>query len=130
SVGADLSYTLDLLGGTRRQVESLAAQAHAQRFASAAAYVGLTANVVRTAISVAALTGQVRATEAIVGDESEALGILRKQLAAGQIADVDVIAQQAALAQSQQALSDLRKQLALTRNLLANLCGDTDTRAL
>jgi outer membrane protein TolC len=48
---ANVSYTLDVFGGIRRQVESLDAQAEYEKFALEAAYLSLTANVVTAAIT-------------------------------------------------------------------------------
>lgn len=61
-----VSYTADVFGVNRRQVESLSAQAEAQRFQLEAAYVSLTTNVVAAAIQEASLRAQIDATEAIV----------------------------------------------------------------
>src|SRR5262249_21044106 len=46
-----VSYTPDVFGGARRQVESLIGQAEVQRFQREAAYVTLTSNVVAAAIA-------------------------------------------------------------------------------
>ena len=118
-----VSYVPDVFGGTRRQLESLAAQGDAQRFQLAATYVTLTANIVAAAVQEASLRAQIAATEDIVGIESELLALLRRQSALGQIAQADVVAQQAALAQTEQSLYPLRKQLAQERDLLAALVG-------
>ncbi|MGL5742681.1 MAG: hypothetical protein ACRCXC_09115 [Legionella sp.] len=50
-----LSYTPDVFGGTRRQLESLVAEAAAQRYQLEATYLTLTTNVVSAAIQEAAL---------------------------------------------------------------------------
>ncbi len=118
-----VSYTLDIWGATRRQVESLDAAAEDERFQLEAAYLTLTANVVTASVQEASLRGQIAATEEIVAAEQESLGLLRKQYALGQVAGVDVAAQEAALAQAQATLPSLRKQLAQQRDLLAALAG-------
>jgi outer membrane protein TolC len=56
----------DVFGGTRRQVEALAAQEEAQRFELEAAYLTLTANLVAAAVTEAALRGQIAATGEVV----------------------------------------------------------------
>jgi NodT family efflux transporter outer membrane factor (OMF) lipoprotein len=118
-----VAYTLDVFGGTRRQVESLAAQADSQRFQVEAAYLTLTSNVVASAIQEAALRGQIATTRRIVEIQTHALELLRRQLALGQVATADVVAQEAALAQTQATLPPLEKQLAQQRDLLARLIG-------
>ena len=118
-----VSYAPDVFGGTRRQVESLAAMAEFQRFQLEAAYLTLTSNVVAAAVQEASLRGQIAATEEIVKIETEALAILQKQLALGQVAGADVAAVEATLAQAQATLPPLQKQLAVQRDLLTALIG-------
>ncbi|MBV9861975.1 MAG: efflux transporter outer membrane subunit [Alphaproteobacteria bacterium] len=118
-----VSYTPDVFGGTRRQVEALLAQEDVQRFQLEATYLTLTSNLVAAAVQEAALRGQIAANNDIVKAETEALAIFRKQLALGNIAGADVAAQEAALAQAQAALPPLQKQLAQQRNLIAALIG-------
>jgi NodT family efflux transporter outer membrane factor (OMF) lipoprotein len=118
-----VSYSPDVFGGTRRQVESLVATAEFQRFQLEAAYLTLTSNVVAAAVQEASLRGQIAATEEIIRIETEALAILQKQLALGQVAGGDVAAVEATLAQAQATLPPLQKQLALQRDLLTALIG-------
>lgn len=118
-----VSYVPDLFGGTRRQVESLKAQAESQRFQVEATYLTLVSNVVAAAVEEAALRGEIAATRRIIEIQSQSLDLLRRQYALGQIADADVAAQEATLAQSQATLPPLEKQLAQQRDLLARLVG-------
>src|SRR5262249_17257839 len=69
------------------------------------------------------LRGQIAATEEIIKVETQALDILRKQFALGQVAGADVAAVEATLAQAQATLPPLRKQLAVQRDLLTALIG-------
>jgi NodT family efflux transporter outer membrane factor (OMF) lipoprotein len=118
-----VSYTPDVFGGTRRQVESLIGQAEVQRFQREAAYVTLTSNVVAAAITEAALRAQIAATQEIIAISSSSLQIVRRQFELGAVAGIDLAAQEAALAQVQQTLPGLRKQLEQNRNLLMVLTG-------
>jgi NodT family efflux transporter outer membrane factor (OMF) lipoprotein len=118
-----VGYSPDVFGGTRRQVESLEAQAEFQRFELEAARLSLAANVVAAAVQEAAIRGQIAAMEKIVACNTEMLGLARRQLASGAIAEAGVVAQEAALEQARAALPPLRKQLAQTRNLLTALAG-------
>ncbi len=117
------SWTLDIWGGNRRAVESLQAQADAQRFQLQSTYLALTANVVNAAVQEASLRAQIDATKDIIKAEQDSLDILRHQFALGQIAGVDVAAQEAALAQAQQTMPTLEKQLSQQRDLLIALAG-------
>lgn len=119
-----VSYVLDVFGGNRRQVESSAAQADYQRYELEATYLTLCSNVVAAAIQEASLRAQIDATEEIVRIESEVLLRMRKQLELGSIAEGDVVAQRAALAQAEAMLPGLHKQLASQRTLLSALAGD------
>jgi NodT family efflux transporter outer membrane factor (OMF) lipoprotein len=117
------SYTPDIFGANRRQVESLVAQADQQRFQLEAAYLTLTTSLVTACINEASLRGQIESTRQIISLESELLGVLNRQYALGQIAQVDVLAQQAALAQAQAILPPLQKQLDQQRDAMATLLG-------
>ncbi|MBS0517820.1 MAG: efflux transporter outer membrane subunit [Proteobacteria bacterium] len=121
----NVSYTLDLWGGTRRAAESLDAQAEAQCFLLEATYLTLSSNVVVTAVTEASLRGQIAATERTVEIQRQTLGLLQRRLAIGQAAVADVATQQAALAQSEATLPPLRNQLSQQRHLLAQLTGRT-----
>jgi NodT family efflux transporter outer membrane factor (OMF) lipoprotein len=118
-----VSYIPDIFGANRRQVESLAAQAEASRFQLDATYLTLTANVVTAAIQEAGFAAQITATERVISLEGESLSILKRELDLGSIAEVDVYAQEAALAQLQATLPPLRRQLETTRDQLAALTG-------
>lgn len=122
-----ISYVPDVFGGTRRQVEALTAQEEAQRFQLEAAYLTLSANVVAAAVTEAALRGQIAAMEEIVRIQRESLDILRRQQGLGQVAGMEIAAQEAALAQAEVAVPPLRKQLGQQRNLIAVLAGSFPT---
>jgi NodT family efflux transporter outer membrane factor (OMF) lipoprotein len=118
-----VSYVPDVFGLNRRTVESLQAQADAQRFQLEAAYLSLSSNVVAAALQEASLRAQIDAVKLIIGVNTKATEILRRQFALGQVSGLDVAAQEAALAQAQQALPPLQKQLEQTRDLLKALTG-------
>ena len=119
----NVSYTPDVFGGTRRSIEALAAQADQQRFQLEATYLTLTSNLAGAAVQEASLRSQIAATQRIIKIETDVLELLRRQRALGQVAEADVAAQEAALAQVQQTLPLLQKQLAQQRDLLAALSG-------
>ena len=121
----NISYALDVFGGTRRAAESLDAQAESQCFLLEAAYLTLASNVVVAAITEAALRGQVAAAERTIEIQRQTLGLLQRRLALGQSAVADVATQQAALAQAEAQLPPLRNQLSQQRHLLSTLVGQT-----
>jgi NodT family efflux transporter outer membrane factor (OMF) lipoprotein len=118
-----ISYNPDVFGLNRRQVESLVAQAQSQRYQLEATYLTLTANLVAAAITEASLRAQISATEQIIKIESGLRDIMRKQMALGQIAQIDELAQDAALAQAEATLPPLHKQLEQQRDLITALSG-------
>jgi NodT family efflux transporter outer membrane factor (OMF) lipoprotein len=118
-----VTYVPDVFGANRRQVESLAALAEAAAFQLDATYLTLTANVVTTAIQESGLRAQIAATERVIALEREALSVMRRELELGAIAEGDVFAQEAALAQLETTLPPLRRQLQMSRDSLAVLTG-------
>jgi NodT family efflux transporter outer membrane factor (OMF) lipoprotein len=118
-----VSFVPDLFGGNRRQVESLQALAEANRYEYDAAYLTLVANVVSTAIQQAGLRAQIEATQQVISLERESLGVMRKELELGAIAEADVLAQDAALAQIEATLPALQKSLDQQHDMLAVLTG-------
>jgi NodT family efflux transporter outer membrane factor (OMF) lipoprotein len=118
-----VSYAPDVFGGTRRQIESLRAQAEYQRFELEATYLTLTSNIVVAAVNEASLRGQITATEQIIKAEGDQLDVVQHQLDAGGASRADLLSQQATLAQSRATLPPLRKQLAQQRDQLAALVG-------
>ena len=124
-----VAYTPDLFGGIRRQTETVAAQAEAQRFETEAAYLTLTSNLAAAAIQEASLRGQIAATERIIALNRDVLGLLQQQKAAGQISGADVAAQEALLAQAEQGLPPLQKQLAQQVDMIAALTGRLPSEA-
>ncbi|MGH6848387.1 MAG: hypothetical protein ACREC0_13410 [Methylocella sp.] len=119
----DVSYTPDVFGLVRREVETDEALAGVQQFQVEATYLTLTSNVVAAAIQEASLRGQIAATKKIIAIETDLLRLLRVQKKFGQVAEADVALQEAALAQAEETLPPLQKQLAQQRNLLTALAG-------
>jgi NodT family efflux transporter outer membrane factor (OMF) lipoprotein len=117
------TWTLDLWGANRRQVEALRAEAEAQRYQLEATYVALTANVVAAAVQEASLRDQIAVTNQMLAAERQVLAIEQHQKELGQIAGADIAAQEVAVAQTEQTLPPLQKQLAQTRDLLTALAG-------
>ncbi len=118
-----VSFTPDVFGANRRQVESLAAQADYQRFQLEATYLTLASNVVAAAIQEASLRAQIASTRSIIDIETRMLDITRNRLALGYVCGLDVAAQESALAQARQALPPLQMQLAQVRDQLKALTG-------
>lgn len=123
TAGVNVSFAPDVFGGTRRQIESLAAQAEYQRFQLEATYLTLTSNLVVVAVQEASLRGQIQATRDIIAVERQQLGVVQRQFALGGAAKSDVLSQQATLTATEATLPPLQKQLAQTRDQLTALLG-------
>ncbi|WP_207000558.1 efflux transporter outer membrane subunit [Trinickia mobilis] len=118
-----VTYLLDVWGGARRQIESLAAQAEYERFELEASYLALTSNVATAAVEEASLRAQIAATQEIIDIETQQLAGLKRQFAIGAAANTAVLAQAATLAQARAQLPPLQKQLAQTRDQLTAYLG-------
>ena len=119
-----VGFVPDVFGSNRRQVESLAAQTDAQRFALEATYITLASNVAAAAIQEASLRAQIQATGEIIAADDKSLRILRDQFRLGQAMRIDVAAEETALAQAKATLPPLQLQFEQTRDLIRALVGN------
>ena len=119
----EVSYVLDVFGGTRRAVEQAAAQAEAQRFQYEAARQALIANVVAGAVQEAALRRQLEAAQDQASALRDILAFTRRQAELGALGQADVAAAETTLAQADQAVPPLRKALEQQKTALAVLLG-------
>jgi NodT family efflux transporter outer membrane factor (OMF) lipoprotein len=123
NASVSVTYTLDVFGGIRRQIEAYRAQEDYQRFQLEATYLALTANVVTAAVQEASLCGQVAATLELIKDQRDQLTIVRNEFKLGGASQADVLAQETLVAQTEATLPPLRKQLEIERDLLRLLTG-------
>ena len=121
SVG--VSYTLDLFGSTRRELEALQAGVDYQRYELEAARLMLAGNVVTAAIREASLREQIAATQEIVELQERQLAITERLVNLGTAAQADAVAQRLDLAQIRAVLPDLQRQLEQVRHRLAVYIG-------
>jgi NodT family efflux transporter outer membrane factor (OMF) lipoprotein len=118
-----VSYTPDVFGGIRRNVESLQAQSDNQRFQLEATYLTLTANITLAAVQEASLRGQIDVTRDLIRIARQILEKMKLQLDKGAISEADIQPQIAALAQIEQTLPALERQLEQQRHLISALSG-------
>jgi len=123
NAGVAASYTLDVFGSTRRQIEASRAQVESQRFQLESTYLNLVTNILTTAIQLASIHDQIAATQQIIRDEQQELSILNEQLQMGAIAKGDLLTQQAQLLATKASLPALEKQEAQLRHSLSYLSG-------
>lgn len=124
NASVNVSYLLDVWGGTRRNIESLCALVDYQRFVLESAYLSLTANIITTAITEASIRAQIEATVEIIQLQEETLKIVKSQFTLGGVSNADVLSQETLLAQTRATLPTLETNLAKTRHALAVLVGD------
>jgi NodT family efflux transporter outer membrane factor (OMF) lipoprotein len=123
SVGLDLSYTLDIVGGNRRELEGVRAAIDYQRFQVEATWLSLTSSVVATAIQEASLRAQLQVTRDVVDNDTKSLKVIAAQVRLGALARGALLQQQTLIAQQQAQIPPLEKALAQTRHQLAVLAG-------
>lgn len=121
SVG--VSYTLDLFGRNRRELEGLAASVDYERFELEAARLMLAGNVVAAAIEEASLRQQLEATEEAIALQTRQLGILEQLEQLGAVPRLDVVMQSGELARTRSTLPVLEQQVERMRHRLAVLLG-------
>jgi NodT family efflux transporter outer membrane factor (OMF) lipoprotein len=126
----NISYTLDVWGGARRQIEALQGQVDYQGFTLEAAHITLVANIATTAITEASLRAQIAATHELIRLETRQVSILQKQFELGAVSRVDVLTLQTQLEQLRATLPPLEQNLAKTRHSLAVLTGDIPSESL
>src|SRR5262249_30662882 len=119
-----VSYTLDLFGKTRRELEALQAASAYQGFELEGARLMLAGNVVTAAIRLAGLTDEIAETEAVVALMEKRLAIVVRMEQLGGVARVDVAAQGAEVARTRATLPPLRARLEETRHRLAVYLGE------
>ena len=123
NASVSVTYTLDIFGASRRQIEALSAQVDYEKFQYEAAYLTLTANLATTAIQEASLRAQIAATNDVIAAEEQQLDLVQKQFELGAVSKASVLTQQSELAKTRATLPALTKQLSINRHALAALTG-------
>src|SRR5262249_44971361 len=121
SVG--VSYTLDLFGANRRELEGLQACVDYQRYELEAARLMLPRNVVPGALREPSPRDQVAPTQEIRERQEPQLAITERLVTLGPPAQADAVAQRLDLSQIRALLPDLQRQLEQVRHRLAVYIG-------
>lgn len=121
SVG--VHYNLDLAGGNRRTLESLAARIDYQRYQLAGARLTLVSNIVITAVTQARFLAQIQATESILNAQEGQLRLTGERVRLGQAASDEMHPLQTQVEQTRADIPLLRNQLQQSQHLLAVLAG-------
>lgn len=130
NASVSVSYSLDIFGGLRRELEALQAEVDYRGFQLQGTYLALTSNIVTAAVKEASLRSQIRSTHEILSIQEKELDLVERQFEIGSASRSAVLAQQTQLAETRAALPPLEKELALTRHRLAALSGATPGEAV
>ena len=118
-----VSYTFDIFGGERRELERLRAQVEQQNFLLEGSYLTLTANVAAAAVQLASVREQIAVTREIIALEQKQLDLIQRQYAIGIRTHADVLQQLSNLASVRASLPPLQQQRAVAAHELAVLTG-------
>lgn len=124
NASVDVSYSLDLFGGARREAEALRAQIDYQRFQLLAAHLTLTSNIVTTTMTIALAREQIKATEQLIRTQENELNLVEKQFRLGATSQADVLSQRTQLAQTRATLPAYQLKFSQNRHALAVLIGE------
>ena len=120
-----VSYTLDVFGGERRNVESLEAQKDLQRYTEQGTYLTLTGNIINAVIAKAAYQAEVETTEQWLALMQKQIKLTETQVSAGTVSYQAVVSLRSQLALVAATLPALKQKLNQTEHLQANLVGLT-----
>ena len=123
SLGARVSYDLDLFGGGRRQVEEAGARTERAARMADAAYLTLSGSVALQAMRIAGLRDEIKAIEAIAEDDRTLLGLAHRALDLGGIPRTTLTGVEVQLAEDEAILPPLRREYEIARHRLALLVG-------
>ncbi len=123
SIGAAASYSPDIFGGVRRNVEQQQALAEYQNDQLAAAYLTLTGDVVDQVLTIASTRLQISTTYDLIAIDQKNLALSQREFAVGVGTRADVLTADAQLAADQTQLPALQKQLDQAYDELAVLAG-------
>jgi NodT family efflux transporter outer membrane factor (OMF) lipoprotein len=123
SAGAEVSYDLDVFGGTRSRVEQAAAAAQYQSTQLAAVALVVSGNVAIQALQIATVRAQIRVADQIVSDDEHMLSLIRAARELGAVSEIDVLSAQSQLDHDRTLLPPLRQQVSEAQDTLADLIG-------
>jgi NodT family efflux transporter outer membrane factor (OMF) lipoprotein len=123
TLGAGVSYDLDLFGRNRRALEQAAAQAEAQQRATEAAHLIIAGRVVTQVLAIAALNDTIATQRQLLSEDERNVSLTQSRQNAGAGTMVEVLSAQGQLSGDRASLPGLEQQLAEGRAMLAVLLG-------
>lgn len=125
TLGAGVTYDLDLFGANRRALEQAGAEAEAQARQLEAARLVIAGRVVMQVLAIAALNDRIATEQALIAEDARTLSLTDKRRKAGVGTLVEVLSAEGQLAADRANLPALEQQLAEARAMLAVLLGIT-----
>jgi NodT family efflux transporter outer membrane factor (OMF) lipoprotein len=125
TLGATVSYLLDVAGGARRTVEALGARADVQRYQLSATWLALSGNIFNAYVARAGYAAQIEAIRALLARMAEQRDIAITQYRAGTASYANVLAIDSQMASSEATLPLLEQRDRQAAHLLATLVGST-----
>lgn len=123
SGAVNVSYTLDVFGASKRELEGLRAAVDYQRYQVDATYITLSSNVVVSAITQASARAQLKATNEVLDSQEKELKVIEKQFNFGAIPRTTLLTQRNQVAQTRATIPALEKALAQATHQLSVLIG-------
>jgi NodT family efflux transporter outer membrane factor (OMF) lipoprotein len=123
TMGLAASYSLDVFGGIRRNIEQQSALAEYQHYQLAAAYLTLTGDVVSEALTIASTRLQIATTEDLIASDRKNLALTQREFDVGVATRADVLTADSQLAADLTQVPTLRKQLEQAYDALTVLMG-------
>ena len=123
AAGVQVSYDLDVFGGTRRLVESAVASARYESMQRDAAALSVSGNVVLQALQIASMRAQIRVVEQIVADDEHLLKLVRALHDEGVVSRTDLLIAVSQTDHDRTLLPPLRQELCAARDALSILVG-------
>jgi NodT family efflux transporter outer membrane factor (OMF) lipoprotein len=123
AAGAEVSYDLDIFGGTRSRVEQAAAAAQYRSAELDAVALSVSGNVVIQAVQIGSLRAQMRVAEQIVADDEHTLSLIRAAREAGAVSEMDVLSAQSQVDHDRTLLPPLHQELSAAQDTLEVLIG-------
>jgi outer membrane protein, multidrug efflux system len=125
SLGAVLTYEVDLWGRIRRSSEAARAAMLASEYARAAVQTGLIAAVAAAYVDLRTYDGQLQIARRTLDSRRKSLGLVEERAKQGVTSDLEVGQAEVLLRQAEVAIPQTEQQIALAENLLNFLLGRT-----
>lgn len=123
AIGPQVSFDLDIFGGTKRKVEEQAALAELQRHRFDAAYLTVTGDVASQALLLASARAQIDAVQILLTNDRKNLELVRTAHQYGSATQIDIALATSQLAQDETLLPPLAQQRDTARHALSVLAG-------